>query len=96
MDILVANDHNGPDDVAKTLLSIDDIDVKVVVHRTTLMRAAHRASLKEGKKLRAFLGKPKTKLLCQRVVNARLKYCEKMMGKSFSNTFFTDRCKFIH
>jgi transposase len=95
LDILVANDHKGPDDVAKTLLSIDDIDVKVVVHRTTLVRAALKASLKEGKKLRAFRGKPKTKLLCQRVVNARLQYCEKMMAKSFSSTVFTDRCKFF-
>ena len=61
LDVLVSNDHKGPDDVAKTL--VKKKKVRVVVHRCTLQRAARKAAKRRGKKLVAFRGKPKGKHL---------------------------------
>ena len=92
LDVLVSNDHKGPDDVAKTL--VKKKKVRVVVHRCTLQRAARKAAKRRGKKLVAFRGKPKGKHLGAPTVKKRLDYCKKMLNKSYANVLFTDRCKF--
>ncbi len=92
LDVLVGNDHKGPDDVARTL--VKENEVSVVVHRCTLQRAARKAAKQRGKKLVAFRGKPKGKHLGALTVKKRLDYCKKRLHKSYANVLFTDRCKF--
>ena len=92
LDVLIGNDHKGPDDVARTL--VKEKKVSVVVHRCTLQRAAQKAAKWRGKKLVAFRGKPKGKHLGAPTVKKRLDYCKKMLNKSYANVLFTDRCKF--
>lgn len=92
LDVLVANDHKGPDDVAKTL--VRQKKAIVVVHRCTLQRAAQKAAKWRGKKLRAFRGKPKGKHLGPPTVKKRLDYCTERFNKSYGSVLFTDRCKF--
>lgn len=92
LDVLVGNDHKGPDDVAKSLVRTRQ--ASVVVHRCTLQRAAQKAAKWRGKKLVAFRGKPKGKHLGAPTVTKRLDYCNERVNKSYCNVLFTDRCKF--
>jgi transposase len=92
LDVLVANEHKGPADVAKTL--VKEKKASVVVHRCTLQRAARKAARWRGKKLVAFRGKPKGKHLGAPTVKKRLEYCKERVNKSYCNVLFTDRCKF--
>ena len=92
LDVLVGNDHKGPDDVATSL--VKEKKVSVVVHRCTLQRAAQKAAKWRGKKLVAFRGKPKGKHLGAPTVKKRLDYCKKRVNKSYCNVLFTDRVKF--
>lgn len=97
LELLLSNEHAGAEEVALKLVT--DKKSNVLVHRTTLKKAASQQALKtRGKKLKVVKGKPKVKFLKGKTVKERLDYCKAMRGSKacWGNVLFTDRCKFAH
>lgn len=97
LELLLSNKLAGAEEVALRLTTDDKRNV--LVHRTTLGKAAREQAMKTmGRKLKVVKGKPKVKLLGGDTVMKRLAYCKAMKGSKggWSHVLFTDRCKFAH
>lgn len=66
----------------------------VIIHRTTVVRAARRAAMSAGKSLRAVRGTP-TKRLTDATKAKRRTFSGVNMGRAWGNVMFTDRKRFL-
>lgn len=95
VDLLISDKFEGAEAVAKEVSRRQKI--KVILHRTTLGRAAKRQAVVEGRDYKADRGRP-CKDLADDTKSQRLAFCKKWNKPRFKafwkKVLFTDRCKF--
>ena len=91
-ELLLSEEHHGAKSVARALHS-EGLTAKPL-HPSTIIRAAVRRAVEDGKPIRAARGKP-AKRLTQDTRSKRLKFARDNRRRAWGNVLFTDRKKFL-
>lgn len=93
LDLLLNDNVNGASQVAQKVKSMGLTEGGRLPSKSTIIRVAKAAAIASDKPIVALRGQPK-KMLSPDTVSKRKRFCEANINKTWSNTMFTDRCKF--